>query len=175
MPKAAAPVIAKELHPNVVSSRALVKRFGGALKKALMAGLSAGGPAKAIGVCNLKAPQIAQELKTDPGWSIRRTSLKLRNKANAPDNWEQATLEQFERLKEGGLPIEQMEASAMIDGRFRYMKAIGTAPVCLNCHGKGLPAELIGTIKKAYPDDVARGYQVGDVRGAFSVTRTISP
>ena len=42
-------------------SRAVVKEFGKSLKGALQSAIKAGGPIKAIVVCNVTAPSIAKE------------------------------------------------------------------------------------------------------------------
>ncbi len=59
------------------------------------------------------------------------------------------------------------------DGKrlFRYMKAIPTREVCLACHGRSLDPAVESTLKELYPEDRARGFSVGDIRGAFTVTQ----
>ena len=52
---------------------------------------------------------------------------------------------------------------------FRYLNAIPTAPVCLKCHGGELDPGLAGELDELYPDDRARGFSTGDLRGAFTV------
>ena len=64
----------------------------------LQAGLKAGGPTEAIAVCKDKAPAIAKSEQQKSGWAdVGRTSLKLRNPANKPDDWELAVLNKFEQ------------------------------------------------------------------------------
>ena len=61
------------------------------------------------------------------------------------------------------------------DGRkvFRYMKAISTGALCLNCHGADVSADVTRELERLYPKDAARGFRVGDIRGAFSITQTL--
>ena len=60
------------------------------------------------------------------------------------------------------------------DGKtFRFMKAIPTAEVCLACHGSDITPEVAAAIDERYPDDMARGYSLGDVRGAFSLSKPL--
>jgi len=54
---------------------------------------------------------------------------------------------------------------------FRYMKAIPLGGVCSNCHGPVLKPEVVQKLDQYYPDDKARGFQVGDLRGAFTITQ----
>ena len=67
-----------------------------------MSALAVGGPTDAIEVCKIAAPEIAATASDAQGWRIGRTSLKLRNPANAPDAWELAVLRDFEARKAAG-------------------------------------------------------------------------
>jgi hypothetical protein len=142
-----------------------------------MKGMSAGGPVNAIQVCSEQAPAIAKSIDVAKGWSIRRTSLKLRSPDNAPDEWERGVLERFEKKRAAGSKADELEEHAIVDEggtkRFRYMKAIGTAALCLNCHGGQLTKEVIAAVDERYPNDQARGFQVGDLRGAFSIAKSL--
>ncbi len=51
------------------------------------------------------------------------------------------------------------------------MKAIPLSGVCVNCHGPRIKTQLSDKIYKLYPDDKARGFIPGDLRGAFTVTQ----
>jgi hypothetical protein len=50
------------------------------------------------------------------------------------------------------------------------MKAIPTGAVCLACHGQTLAPEIQEALDTDYPHDRARGYELGQIRGAFSIT-----
>ncbi|MGB5333089.1 MAG: DUF3365 domain-containing protein [Woeseiaceae bacterium] len=157
--------------PSLEESRALVQSFGAALQSELKKGLAEGGPVSAISVCKDRAPQIASDLSRRSGAKVRRTSLRFRNPANAPEPWEKRVLLEFERqanVAEAATALEHFDQDA--DGTIRYMAAIKTAPVCLACHGAPLAADLDDILDADYPHDRARGYALGDVRGAFSVT-----
>jgi hypothetical protein len=162
--------------PRADEARALVKEFASSLQGELKQAMQAGGAIQAIEVCHSRAPEIAADLSAREGWEVARTSLKRRNAGNAPDAWEQGVLEQFEARKEAGEPPAQIEHSEMVatggETVFRYMKAIPTQQVCLACHGGDTVApQVADKIAAYYPDDQARGYAEGDLRGAFSLTR----
>ena len=53
------------------------------------------------------------------------------------------------------------------------MKAIPTAEACLACHGHAVESELAALIDQYYPEDQARGFEVGDLRGAFTLRRAV--
>ena len=73
------------LATRIGASRAAIKSFAGALQEQLMSAMAASGPTAAIEVCKIAAPEIAAEASDAQSWRIGRTSLKLRNPANAPD------------------------------------------------------------------------------------------
>ncbi|MBK1680999.1 Tll0287-like domain-containing protein [Rhodocyclus tenuis] len=148
---------------------------------AMQAAVAAKGAAGAIPVCRVEAPTLLQAMRQQTGWEIRRVSLKTRNPATGtPDAWEVRQLADFNIRAANGEKPEQIEVSAVIDeggGKrsLRYMKALPTAPVCLQCHG---PAESLGedlrqSLARDYPDDRALGYAAGQVRGALSVRRPL--
>jgi len=53
----------------------------------------------------------------------------------------------------------------------RFYKPIMLQPICLNCHGpeEQLLPELKTTLDELYPEDQARNFKVGDLRGVFRV------
>lgn len=172
---AAASAVAGDVDSRVQQSRAVVKDFMGELKGELQAAMKAGGPVNAIEVCNVKAPQIAARHSEARNWEVGRTSLKVRNPDNAPDAWERRVLEQFEQRKAAGENPQQLEHWEVVqsDGgrQFRYMKAIPTAEVCLACHGQDIAEPVAAKLDSLYPDDQARGFRQGDLRGAFTIVQ----
>lgn len=166
------------LDERAQSSRLVVKKFFGALKSELIAGLKSG-PVNAIGICNERAPEISDKISTEKNWRVARTSLKIRNPANAPDDWERAVLEKFDARKAAGEDPKKMEYSEIVeaDGKkyFRYMKAIPTAAKpCLACHGSDIAPKVKVKLSELYPEDRARGYKPGDIRGAFTITQPMN-
>jgi hypothetical protein len=51
------------------------------------------------------------------------------------------------------------------------MQAQGVEAICLTCHGQNLSQPVIDALQQYYPDDMATGYQLGQVRGAISLSR----
>ena len=165
----------EELERRTAESRAVTMEFMQTLKGELQAAMKEGGPVNAIQVCNKRAPEIAAGFSEQKGWMVARTSLKYRNPDNAPDAWERTVLEQFEERKANGEDPKQMAYADVVedDGakKFRFMKAIPTAPVCLACHGETIDAAVEARIQELYPEDRARGFNAGDIRGAFTITQ----
>ena len=173
----AAPFANEDLAARIGASREAIKSFAGALQGRLSSAMADGGPTAAIEACKIAAPQIAESASAKRGWSVGRTSLKLRNPANAPDAWERAVLLDFEARKAAGEDPGTLDHAETVaaDGQrtFRYMKAIPTQQVCTICHGTGIAAEVTARLDALYPDDRARGFLVGDIRGAFSITQPV--
>jgi hypothetical protein len=158
------------------ASRAVIKALSEDLQAELKGAIEASGPAAAIALCNEKAPAIAGRHAEDEIWSIGRTSLKFRNPDNAPDPWELTILQSFEARKAAGEDAATIDHAAIImrDGRrvIHYMKAIPTGELCLNCHGGAeVKPEVAAKLAEFYPDDQARGFKVGDIRGAFTIVQ----
>lgn len=174
------PVLAGPPGPEqarILESRKVVKQFMGRLKGELQQAMRAGGPVRAIEVCRVKAPAIAGEMSQQTGWRVGRTSLKVRNPNNAPDAWERRVLEAFEARKARGEDVRKLEHAEIVavNGKkqFRYMKAIPTGKICLKCHGAKLDPAVAQTLAQFYPQDKARGFRVGDIRGAFTITQPL--
>ena len=163
----------------VEQSRRLTQQLGGQLKGELTTAIAAGGPVSAINVCYLRAPEIAAELSQSSGARVGRTALRVRNPSNAPDPLERTVLEQFAAdLGSGPIdrPIEAVFEIRRGDAvERRYMRAIPTDALCLTCHGKALAPELAAAIARDYPADRATGFELGELRGAFSVVWPAAP
>lgn len=169
------PAAEDDIQERVAGSKAVVKEFMGELKGHLQNAMKAGGPVNAISVCNEAAPAIAQRQSEKHGWEVARTSLRYRNPDNAPDAWEAEVLKKFEERKAKGEDVKPMAYYEVVeqDGKkvFRFMKAIPTGEVCLKCHGESIAEPAKAKLDELYPGDKARGFKLGDIRGAFTITQ----
>lgn len=158
----------------IEQSRQLAMQLGNELKAELGSAMAAGGPVAAVNVCHTRAPEIAARLSARSGARVGRTALRVRNPANAPDELQRTLLEQFAAELASGTFQPPLEAAFEINrgGRVerRYMRAIPTEALCLTCHGATLAPELAAAIARDYPGDQATGFELGQLRGAFSVT-----
>ncbi len=163
-------------------SKAVVQEFFGQLKGELGKSMKASGPVATIDVCNKTAPAIAKSLSEKHGMSVARTSLKTRNSANAPDAWEEAVLQKFEQRRAAGESPAEMAFFEIVEENgqknFRFMKAIGMPPLtkmpCLKCHGENIDPKITAKLDELYPEDKARGYKPGQIRGAFTITKPLN-
>lgn len=174
------------IQPGVVPDKAMlledaknaVKTLGGTLKGELQAAMRSGGPVQALSACNTKAPEIAKMIAEEQHVQVARVSLRNRNPASAPNEWQAAVLKDFEQRKAKGEPVESLVYSEEVKQagthEFRFMKAIPTEPLCLTCHGTEISPAITTKLTELYPQDKATGFKEGDLRGAFVVVRNLS-
>jgi hypothetical protein len=157
-------------------ARSIIAAFSAELQAELQAAIAAGGLERAIEVCKTRATAIAAAAARN-GWTVGRTSLKVRNPDNRPDEFERRVLLDFEQKIAEGRSIDSLgyyKANAVGElSEFRYMKAIETKELCLGCHGASIPHAVGKKLDELYPRDEARGYAAGQLRGAFTLTRQI--
>lgn len=156
----------------VSEAASLIPPFQQQLLQTVQQAVASGGPTAAIEACQVLAPRITEEHSKTP-WRIGRTSLRLRNPANQADSWERQVLEDFARRSQAGEPLAQMRQAAVVDGEFRYMQAIATGEPCLACHGSQIKPPLVALLDQHYPQDQARDFQPGELRGAFTLRRPL--
>lgn len=157
----------------VEEARGIAQQFQQTLKHELQTAIKTGGLKKAVDVCSLRAPQIAEKMADETGWTIGRTSLKTRNQKNRPTVQEKAVLDEFETRKSAGEDLSKMEWWQQQVANMRYMKAIPMKGLCLSCHGITVETSLKNHIKELYPRDTAMGFKIGEIRGAFSLQKYI--
>ena len=90
--------------------------------------------------------RLVGEILAREGYTVHITSLKPLRPGNAPDEWERASLQRFEK----GSSLEHSLTGPAETRVFRYMEPLKTETACLPCHAK-------------------QGYKVGDVRGGISI------
>ncbi len=180
-PPAAAAAPAQNL-PDIETrlevARSAVKKHSTRLKADLSQALKEGGPKGAIGACVSIAPEIDASVSEEHQVEIGRTSTRVRNTENAPDEWELAGMETFaKQIAAGGdsQKLEYYEVTMTTEGQrlFRYMKPIMMQEMCLACHGSNLSQDLKSEIAKSYPDDKAVGFNLSELRGAFTLVQRV--
>lgn len=175
---ATSPAFADET-PAELKGRAveLVKEYSSTLQTALKGAMEAGGPVGGIAVCHEQAPQIAADISQRSGWTVARTSLKVRNPASAPDAYATEVMQEFQqRIAKGEAAADLTKAEVVEEGGvkvFRFIKAIPTGELCLTCHGTDVKPELKAKLQELYPDDQAIGFKPGDMRGVFTLSKRL--
>lgn len=158
------------------TAQSFMTKLGGTLKQQI----ETGGVESAIPVCQQIAPAIAVEFSNQEK-VVKRVSTKPRNMSQGtPDQWEQQALQAFDaaiKADPSATNIEKSEIVKEADGHYyRYAKAIRVQPLCLNCHGqdKDIQPGVRAVLAQYYPNDVATGYQLGDLRGAVSIKQKLN-
>jgi hypothetical protein len=150
---------------KALSARAaLFERLSGRLKEVMQAE----GPAAAIAVCSREAADIARAVGEEEGLRIGRTSLKLRNPANAVPDW-------VKPLLEGDATVAQF--TMLEDDRLGALLPIRLQAACVTCHGpaESLSDDVRAQLAQLYANDQATGYREGDLRGWFWVDVPVEP
>ena len=108
----------------------------------------------------------AKQLSKENGWQVKQIATKYRNPAHASDNLHSVmALAKFQNDPE----LMGFWDSETIDGQqgTRYYRRINVESSCLACHGgKNARPQFI---KDKYPQDLAFDFNVGDLRGMYSV------
>lgn len=131
----------------------------------------------AVDVCHLKkVPMTDGRISAFPQiTAVKRTSLRLRSPANAPDAADQLALDQV--LKELSSATAPKVLVQRIDRpnaapEWRVYRPLGVMPECVGCHGdpgQQSPA-LREKLNRLYPDDKSTGFAAGEWRGLMRVT-----
>lgn len=139
----------------------------------LTAAIAKDGPQGAIAVCSERAPQIAAEIGKAHDVTLRRATTKPRNPKNAADAIERKTLETFAAAIEAKQAPQPQVIAAENGGKVFHAPILLASPLCLQCHGnpeRDIAPATLEALRKAYPQDQATGYTVGQLRGLWSVT-----
>ncbi|MBT8461113.1 MAG: DUF3365 domain-containing protein [Gemmatimonadetes bacterium] len=167
----------KEVSPDV---QAAALEVGGSASRALMGALVAqltgamqhGGPVNAVDFCSTSAIGLTSGVARQQGLDLKRTSMKVRNPANAPDEDETAALRYFESAiaETGELPSPWVQRAGRDE--YRYYQPLTIAPPCLSCHGASgeIDPAVQAILDERYPGDLATDYAVGDFRGVIRVS-----
>lgn len=109
--------------------------------------------------------QRAQQIASTHGWTVQQIAEKYRNPAHQLDSTDAEAYAHFAehpnlmrrwtRVERNGTP------------GWRYDRRITVEPSCLACHGA--KADRPDFVKQNYPDDRAYDFDVGDLRGLYTV------
>lgn len=144
----------------------LVRTLSGNLTTAMQES----GPVGAMEFCNVQALPLTEQVSEEQGLEVKRTSWRLRNPANEPDELERAALRHFEPVRAAGAEAEPW-VQRDPDGGWRYYQPLPTGEACLNCHGapESLAPGVADALTRLYPNDEATGFELGSLRGILRV------
>jgi hypothetical protein len=97
--------------------------------------------------------------------------MNYRNAENKPDSSELSALVKYsEEIAQGAQPKPYV---IHVNGKERFIAPIPTKALCLSCHGVpgvNITESVNAKIREIYPNDLAIGFQEGDLRGIWSIT-----
>lgn len=192
-PPAAAPAIKAEFvdpdstDPEIVKVRKTgedaINRLGYMMVQEITVAVNKQGAEAAIDIAHLKRlPKTDGRLTGLPNvTAFKRTSLKLRDSANAPDAAEDLALQKFLNEFTFGsvapkLLVQRIETSGAAP-EWRVYRPFGALSICLTCHGdlSEQTPELRAKLDRLYPVDKAFGYGANEWRGVLRVTVDLTP
>ena len=130
-----------------------------------------GGVKEAVPFCNTMAYPLTEEMSKKYKVEIRRTSDKLRNDKNKPNDEEKKIIDLYKNdlaANKALKPVVKIDAS----GNPHFYGPIILQKKCLACHGSvgdEVSVKTDSLIRSYYPNDKAVGFKEGDLRGIWSI------
>lgn len=141
------------------------------LSERLKSALENGGVEYAIPFCNSTAIPLTDSLASTHQAQIRRIAIQYRNPHNEPNATQHAIFTKMEHAIKTGKAAKP-HIQQLADGSAAYYSPIILGEPCLKCHGEPntdiLKADM-KLISELYPQDLATGFKIGDMRGMWEV------
>lgn len=141
------------------------------LSRNLQQAMKKGGVKNALEFCNVRAMPLTDSLASHYGIELRRASHQPRNPVNRADSLEMATIKEYIRKIEQGGELKPVTYAR--DNTITYHAPIRIpGQLCLNCHGSpgtDIAQSDLKTIQELYPEDQATGFEMGELRGIWSI------
>jgi hypothetical protein len=152
-------------------ARLLVLDLKTSLVKNLSDKISQEGPLKAVPFCHANVKSLAKGAAGKRGekYMFGRTSHKVRNPENAPKEWAEDYLREFQGKFKGEVKKDFI-IHTLKNGKRIYMEPLFAEGKCLICHGESVAENLKKEILKLYPEDRAQGFKLGEFRGFIWVS-----
>ena len=141
------------------------------LGKNLMGTIQKKGTEAALEFCNVKAYPLTDSMAKKHHATIKRVSDLPRNPLNKANTEELNKIKYFKKQIAVNAAIEPIVETK--DGKNQFYYPITTNSMCLQCHGQpktDIKENVLASIDKLYPKDLAKGYTVNELRGIWSIT-----
>ena len=154
-----------------------IDHVGGSLIGEVNRVLAKNSPGAAVDILHLRNYTPPKTVAGQPiVTAVKRTSFRVRNPANAPDDGDQLALNLIsDRMQEGlsmpDLLVQKVDHGAL-PTEWRVYRPIGVATRCLTCHGdkEQIPLEVQAVLELRYPQDQATGYTSNQWRGVIRIS-----
>lgn len=133
----------------------------------LMKKIKENGTENALEFCNINALPLTKSVAVKHQTQIKRVSDKNRNPQNKANAQEIALINRYKAQL-----LEGKEVGAVMKDHQLYVPIV-TNSQCLKCHGvagETIELKTAEKLKKLYPNDLATGYKVNEIRGLFVVS-----
>lgn len=140
------------------------------LGKNLMKSIKEKGTVGAVDFCNIEAMKLTDSMSVMHNAIIKRVSDKPRNPKNSANTKELEHIATFKKMIDTGTEIQPIVEGK--DGEINFYYPITTNTMCLQCHGisnEQVTTSTLEALKRLYPTDRAMGYDIGQVRGIWSI------
>ena len=140
------------------------------LAKNLIGTIQKEGTVAALKFCNVQAYPLTNEMATVLNAEIKRVSDKPRNPKNKANKKEIGFIAHFQNMIDNDVFYEPIIEN-LSNGKTQFYAPIVTNQMCLQCHGSAndIHKKTLNTITTLYPDDMAKGYSVNQVRGLWRI------
>ncbi|WKV13172.1 DUF3365 domain-containing protein [Marivirga harenae] len=148
------------------------QKVGGVFMAKISEEYADGGFKAAAKFCSMNAYPLTDSLAKEYKVFLKRVSNKYRNPNNAPSEMEKGILEAYEYSIEQGDKLGSNVQFIRPGDTILYNNPIRIpSEFCLNCHGSQdqISEEVQAILKDEYPNDKATGYELGDLRGMWSL------
>lgn len=146
------------------------------LSSNLMGAMQEGGFEYALQFCKVEALPLTDSLSTHYNVQVRRATHRPRNASNSADSLEMETIRNY--IAQLNTQEELTPVLYRSDDQIIYHAPIViNNGLCLNCHGdpgSDIQQERLEMIGELYPDDKATGFDMGELRGIWSVEFPVS-
>ncbi|WP_169736005.1 Tll0287-like domain-containing protein [Crocinitomix catalasitica] len=163
------PIPTVESNP-VEGGKKIAMQTGGVLMANLTKAIAADGTENALTFCSTQAIPLTDSMSVALNSTIKRVSDKNSNPNNKANEEELAYITSVkETLSKGEQPTPKL---TVVDGKNVAYYPIMTNQLCMQCHGKPNSEVLPNTlakIKSLYPNDMAIGYAINELRGIWVV------
>ncbi len=162
----------KEIKEYTLKGKEIGKTTVKKLGSNLMKNMKEGGPSQAIPFCNVAVNPLTEGVAKEYNVSIKRTSHKIRNEKNNPNEKEEEILNQYLASLSKGEKLKPIVSKGK-DGKVHFYAPMKLEGKCMACHGtvgKEVTVKTDSLIKSLYPNDKATGFNVGDLRGIVNIT-----
>jgi hypothetical protein len=144
----------------------------GVLSSRLGKAIADAGLTNAIEFCSVHGIAFTTAVGVTNRVVLRRVTHRPRNPQNRADTSEVTLIQRFEKESSQGTTSKPAVVVNSPETITYYAPIVLKLPLCLSCHGQpgtDIKPEVLANISKTYPNDEAKGFKPGEVRGLWRV------